>query len=585
MRLRTITRTIALAGVVGIVAAACGGGGTAVGKTTPPSSAPANSPKPGGSVVLGAEQWPQCVNPITSCAEASWLYYPVINPIFPRAMMVDLKGNFVASPLLTEAPSLANGDLQQNPFTVTFKINPQAKWEDGSPITSADFEFTWKAIMDTKGTLSTVGYDQITSIDTTDPKTAVVHFKQVVVDWPDLFGGSAGWVIKKAAFPNANANKPDLSGEMTTSIPFSGGPWKMQSWSKQQEVLVPNTNYWGHKPYLSQVTFIPIEDQPTEINSLLSGQVKAIFPQPSNVSLLKQFSANPNVSSVGGNGNFDEGLWFNLQASKSYPQGGPVDDLKVRQAIAYAVDRTAVVNSIVHLNNPSGTVQNCGMVWFPGVGPWCPSGPGPFAQYTYNPQKAMQILQSDGYDCSKVASGGFCQKNGKDLTIQYNSVAGNARRETTEALLKEKAKAAGINFDIKNFEATDLFSNKLPKLTYGMAEFANGGVVDPSVTSIFACANIPTAKNGYAGQNTDAWCNKQADALMKQSDQELDPAKRAQEIQQIGQLEAQDLPALPLYVLPNVFAWRKDALAGPLGQYVSSVYGPFFNMDYWYQAS
>jgi peptide/nickel transport system substrate-binding protein len=260
-------------------------------------------------------------------------------------------------------------------------------------------------------------------------------------------------------------------------------------------------------------------------------------------------------------------------------------DVKVRQAIAYATDRQAVVDSIVHLNNPSGTVQNCGMVWFPGVGPWCPSGPGPFAQFTYDPQKAMQILTSDGYDCSKVASGGFCQKGGKDLTIQYNSVAGNARRETTEALLKEKAKAAGINYVIKNFEATDLFSNHLPKLTYGMAEFANGGVIDPSVTSIFACENIPSAKNSFGGQNTDAWCNKQATDLMHQSDQELDPAKRAQLIQQIGQLQAQDMPALPLYVLPNVFAWRKDALAGPLGQYVSSVYGPFFNMDLWYQAS
>ena len=575
MRLRLI-RTLAMVAVAGLVAAACNSTSNAP-PGSPGPTTPSSKPHTGGSVILGAEQWPQCLNPVTSCAQASWLFWGVYEHVLPRAMQIDLKGNFVASPLLTEAPSLANGGLQQNPFTVTFKLDPKAVWDDGSPITSKDIDFTWKAIMHTTGTLSTVGYDQITSIDTTDPHTAVIHFKTVYVDWADLFGGGTGYILKASAFPSANPDKPNLASEMTTSIPFSGGPWKLTAWSKQQETLVRNTKYWGHQPYLDQVTMIPIEDQPTEINALLSGQVSAIFPQPSNVSLLRQFQANPNVKAIGGPSLYDEGLWFQIDQP-------PVNDLKVRQAVAYAIDRQAVVDAIVKLNNPGATVQNCGLLWFPGVGPWCPSGAGPFAQYTYDPAKAMQILESDGYDCSKVASGGFCQKDGKDLSVEYNSVAGNARRETTEALLKEKAKAAGINFDIKNFEATDLFSNHLPKLTYGMAEFANGGVIDPSVTSVFSCAAIPSAKNSYAGQNTDAWCNQQADALMKQSDAELDQAKRAQEIQQIGTLEAQDLPALPLYVLPNVFAWRKDALAGPLGQYVSSVYGPFFNMDQWYQA-
>ena len=72
---------------------------------------------------------------------------------------------------------------------------------------------------------------------------------------------------------------------------------------------------------------------------------------------------------------------------------------------------------------------------------------------------------------------------------------------------------------------------------------------------------------------------------MKSSDQELDQSKRLQELQQVYGLEAQELPALPLYVLPAVSAWRGDKIAGPIGDYNSSIYGVFWNMDQWYVAS
>lgn len=56
----------------------------------------------------------------------------------PRLMEVDPKGNFVASDLLTEAPTTQNGDIKTNPFSITFKLRPEAVWDDGTPITSAD---------------------------------------------------------------------------------------------------------------------------------------------------------------------------------------------------------------------------------------------------------------------------------------------------------------------------------------------------------------------------------------------------------------------------------------------------------------
>jgi peptide/nickel transport system substrate-binding protein len=579
MRFRLLARTVAILAVLGMVAAACSNKSTSGGSTTaPPTGTTAPSPTAtaapkGGSVVFGAEQWPECINPITSCSSATWTWYSVLEYVLPYAMVLDNTGNFVASPLLTEAPTLDNGGITQDPFTITYHLNPDANWDDGSPITSADFDFTYKAILNTTGAYTTTGYDQIDSVDTTDPKTAVIKFKTVFVDWQDLFGGVYQGIFKKAAFPDADPDKPNLKDEMLDNMPFSGGPWVLKSWSKDQGVFTRNDNYYGKVPNFDQVTFVPRTDQATEIQSLLSGEVSAIFPQPSDVSLLDQVKDNPNVKAQGAAGAYFESLWFQHESK-------PLDDPKVREALMYAIDRQSVIDAIIKLNQPDAEVLNCGFVSFPTVGDWCKQDPLPFAQFTYDPEKSKSILTDDGYDCSSSP----CTKDGKDLVVQYSTVSTNTRRTTTQELLKEKAKDAGFSFDIKNYEAGVLFGDVGPHGKFTMADYATGGSVDPSITSSFACKNIPTDANQFAGGNWNHWCNQEASDLMTQSDQELDVTKRLDLFTQIYALEAQDFLSLPLYDLPNVGAWRTDAIAGPITDFISSNLGMFYNMNEWYTA-
>jgi peptide/nickel transport system substrate-binding protein len=557
MRFRSLVRLTAAVAVFAVVAVACKSSNT-------PTPGASGGPKSGGSIVVGAEQWPQCLNPINPCRSASWLFYTVLNEVMPRLIEWTPDGKVGASPILVEVPSLDNGDITQNPFTVSFKMKPDAKWADGTPMTSADIEFTWKAIMNTKATADTVGYDQISSVDATDPQVAKVTFKKVVVDWPDLFGGNDFGFLEKAAFPNENASaKPDLGKEMTDNIPFSGGPWTLKSWTTKQEVLVPNTNYAGPKALLNQVTFVPRTEITTEVASVLSGEVVAVYPQPGATSLADQFKSNSNVVATGGPSTYTEALWFQVKDPG-------VSDPAVREAMAYAADRQSVVDTIVKLNNPSAVVSNCGLLNIPGT-PWC--DPTTFAGYTYDPVKAKSILTADGYDCT----GATCTKGGKPLVISYEINTGNDRRAATAQLLKEKAAAAGITLDIQPKDATQYFENLLPAGKYQMAEYASGGYYDPSVTSSFSCEAIPAS-------NWDYWCNQQASTLMHQSDQEVDVTKRVALIQQIGKIEAQptELPAIPLFNLPNFWAYRKDLVAGPVGKWGPTNYGLFYNMEEWY---
>ena len=107
---------------------------------------------------------------------------------------------------------------------------------------------------------------------------------------------------------------------------------------------------------------------------------------------------------------------------------------------------------------------------------------------------------------------------------------------------------------------------------------------DPSVTGILSCDAIEFA-NGYHGDNRIQWCDPRATSLMHEADQELDPSRRLALMQQVYSLEALDMIGLPLFAIPAVVAWRNDRVAGPIDRYLSSPYGPFFNIDQWSVAS
>jgi len=553
-------RLVAAVACVAIVFAACGSS-SSKGKATPTTGAT----KKGGSIVIAAEQWPDCLNPITQCANSSWLQWLVPIHVLPRLAELDTKNNFVASPLVKELPSLANGGITQNPFTVTWHLNPAAKWNDGTPITSKDVSFTEQAVLKSKGSLSTTGYDQITSITDTDPTTVVLHFKAIYADWADLFGGFSGIVLEASKFTS-----PDTASTMQTSIPFSGGPWILKSFSKSQEVLVPNKTYWDKDriPLLDQVTFVPRTETNTEVQSVKSGETVAAYPQPSSANV-PQFRGAPNVQTAFGVTTQYENLWFNEKPGK------PFADKNLRAAFMYAFDRTKFLNDIVKPFDPTVTPLNCA-VWVPGVGDWCDNTQ--YADIKYDPAKVASFMAASGY---AKDSSGIWAKNGQELKIKWTVTTGNQRRADTQAEFIPLLKKEGFSISTDNGDPDTVFQQRLPAGDYDMAMFIEVTSPDPTVTGIMACSSIPSAANNNQGQNQWWWCNQAASALMKQSDLELDPAKRATEIHQIGKYIRDDYVTLPLYAFPAMAVWRTDKVTGPIADYINSPESNLWNLYDW----
>ena len=161
--------------------------------------------------------------------------------------------------MLAGEPTLERGSA----VTITYRIKPEAVWSDGEPITSKRLRIPLEADHHEQGIYDTTGYDKIASIDTTDPKTAVVTFSAPYAGWKDLFGGFY-FLLPSHLLDGKNRHK-----EMKDGYAFSGGPWMLKGgkdgWDQGKSLtLVPNPKCWGTKPQIGEVVFQFIPESAAE---------------------------------------------------------------------------------------------------------------------------------------------------------------------------------------------------------------------------------------------------------------------------------------------------------------------------------
>jgi peptide/nickel transport system substrate-binding protein len=572
---------VAIVAVLAMAAAACTGGGAPM--PSPPSHIRTPSPTPepprGGEITIGVEGWPECLNPILSCAQPI-THQTVLYHVLPRAMEFAPDGSLVASPLLVEAPTLGNGGLTQAPFTVTYRIRSEAVWDDGSPITSEDFALTWRAILHTRDSALAGDYRRILAVDTPDPKTAILRFGERFAGWPELFGGSKGFILKAAAFPDADPEAPNIHQELLFDIPFSGGPFRLVEWSTPHPgsvmdsvLLERNEKYFGPRAFLDRVTFVPLFDLAAEGRALLEGQVDVISPSAEAYarSGTSALDVAPEIVDVrAADGPAFEALWFPILYR-------PLQDHLVREALMYAIDRQRVVDQLISLYSLRPEVLNCGFLALPHVGPWCRSRP--FQRFAYDPTRSLALLEEAGFDCSTVP----CTRAGDPLVIEYFTDSTNALETKAQEILIDRALASGFQLKPITFGSGALFGRPLCPSVGVMTQCTVPVPSDAGVTSFFACDAIPREANAHTGLNRIEWCNREADRLLKESDQELDPAKRLELLERLYELQAEDLIGLPLYSVPAIVTWRIESVAGRIDRYLSSPYGPFFNIFEWHR--
>ena len=325
-----------------VVAAGCGGGGDddAEGSTDGTGAGAGldalggdivvgpqeeeGEPTTGGSITVGLESETNSYMPaIFQGSQAGYnVAYAVYDPLTTR----NEDGEIV--PYLAESVE-PNDDFTQ--WTVT--LPEGVTFHDGTPLNAEAQKRAFDEFLMAEGavTAGSLGRE-VESVEVVDEYTYVYNMRQPNAAWPDSLALPPGWVFS----PTAAAAAGDAFGDN----PVGTGPFKFVSWQRDGDlVLERNEDYWQEGlPYLDEITFRPIPDEETRATSLSSGDVDAVQSVRLS-SFLARVAGIPDVRVNMGLGNGSGNIMFNTTAP-------PVDDVRIRQAMAHAIDQQAVIEVV-----------------------------------------------------------------------------------------------------------------------------------------------------------------------------------------------------------------------------------------------
>jgi len=486
----------------------------------------AGQPKKGGVLTIGLYQEPDNLNPYLAVQTASRL----VRELTIEGLVDAGPGDEYVPALAAEVPSQENGGISADGKTVTYKLRDDVTWSDGHEFSSADVKFTWDTIMSPGNAVnSRSGYDQIASIETPDKTTVVVTYKQLYAPALSLFSIAAG------ILPQHVLEGQSLADAAYNRQPEGTGPFVVTEWkSGDSLVLDRNENYRvSGRPYLDRIVFQLIPSREVGIARLRAGEVDVLwdlietqipeFEQLSNVTI--QSTPTTNVEYLGLN------------------TGNPIlADVRVRQAIASAIDRTPIVEDLLYGKTEVAT-SPIGMGWAAPEGLELPA---------YDPAKSQQLLEEAGWTDSN--GDGIREKDGRELALRITTPTGSQTRDLTQQLLQEQFKAVGIKLTIANAPAANIFGNwnengLLKRGKFDIVEDTWGADFDPAdfLATLFRSDQIPTAQNNGEGWNFFRLRDPQLDQAITAGESTIDQAERAAAYRTAVERIAASSVYIPLY--------------------------------------
>lgn len=542
------------------------------------------------SLIIGSAQEPANLNFWTANAV---IQAEIGQYLFRGLTYVDMDGN-VQADLAEKVPSPQNGlvkitrDARGAPvsMTVRWTLRDDAKWSDGSAITTRDIVFSYATAMDDRIPVasranwprSVKAVDDRTFEETYSPAFPFYQFGTYPVlplkDWKPYYDKAA-----QAAAGKSLAEATQIFQEQFLAAPLAtsqrgprltSGPFRFVGWRRGQNIsLVRNKNYWfkpayGEENAVQRVTYLFFANENTLLVNVLSGKVDAlantgVSDNVQNYTTLKSRARGYDVKLTPQSNweHLDLNKFTNVQEVKDLG----LDDKRTRQALTYAINRKGMSEQLLGgLVRVSNQFVNSASPYF---------DKSTDGAYPYDPAKARQILASLGW---KSGPDGILVRNGKRFELEYVTTAGNATRERNQQYIKQNLREVGIDVKINNAPSSVVFADNYIQRAQegqwkGLFEFAWNSQPLQLTMDLFATDDpntndkndfVPSKDNGYQGQNVGGWMNGDFQKLWLDLRDEFDTAKRKTILTKMQQLMVEELPVIPLYERSAIMVTRED---------------------------
>jgi peptide/nickel transport system substrate-binding protein len=451
---------------------------------------------------------------------------------------------------LKPIPSLAKSwDIAPDGKTITFRLRDDVTFHNGKPFTSADVQYSYMEILKKYHPTAPVLLAELTSIDTPDPYTAVMNLANPAPYIMKAMSSRDLPIICKSAFEGTDPlNNP------TANKPIGTGPFRFGQWERGQFIrLDRNDKYWKPGlPYLNRIVARFIPDAATRSAAMETGEAHFAGYSAVNYSDLARMKQNPTLGITTKGYEMAPALSV-LELNEHRP---PLDKKVVRQAIAYAIDRTFIRDNVMY-----GYGE-------PATGPlsrkFAPSGLYAPDTRDYNVPDRVQIANK------LLDDAGLPRKDGGmrfGLHLEVNSFGEQWLRQAE--YLKQALGQVGIDVTLRSEDTATWLRRVYTDYDYDINEPFLGQSIDPIIglNKQYLASQI---RKGVTFVNNSFYANPKLDDLLMQGMREIDPAKRGAIYKEAQQILAEDSPLIWLVDVQFVSVFNQklhDHTTGPLGTY------------------
>jgi len=484
-------------------------------------------PAAGGKINVGSAVEPETWNPLLSEQMA---VQEVGRLIFSGLLLQNDNGEWLPD-LATEVPSTANGGISGDGLTVTYHLKPGLKWQDGQPITARDFQFTYEFILRNRAQSAwREGYEKIQSFGAPDSSTLVIRFSEPYVYALNLFP----FVLPSHQAAALSDNKT----QNFNRLPVGSGPYILKEW-RRGDALVFDANplYHRGRPLIEAITYKIVTDRQIVLSQLKIGEVDIV----NNIGFdqLDQVRSITGVNSFISRGTIWEHLDFNLDNPLFL-------DLRVRRAIALAIDRPALIEKVL---------KNAAFPAYTDIHPlsWAfLSLPEPPAR---NPAQAMELLTAAGW---KTGADGIMTREGRRLSFTLAVPSGDKSREEVAEFISRQLSEIGVQMRVQRVDAKTFFGDILPNRRFDTALFAWVNNTEPDNYDLWHSRRIPSPANRGTGKNYAGWRSTEVDFLLENLRRTAEIGTRRESLLRIQEMLLAEAPVIPLYYRADIAAAKRN---------------------------